>query len=421
MRCSHLEPISTLVWSGIFLAIAVAFPAVNLSQQSLHSIQFDAGSGVASNPMQSTASGLMGSSAVSLKGWGHQSTGRTLMHWKGSLNHEAYNGQPAANQFRINGHVGLRRALGDHAETGVEAGVSQGTVWERSLRYREEWRAFDAGHWSGAWWMALRSEGRTGRIYVEKHGWNYGANLGFDRGEFHVGGEVRLPILTRVRGHIRLNKIGQRRTHHMADLVFALHHCEKQFRNWALSEGAVGNGLDFRSAARSAAGSEWMGYRMWSETEGEVRLEVPEHRGLSGGVEMAWRHRVDAVRGTYDEDRALIGAWISGANRAWSGKARCTWNAVHSAGQAVYSEQGWDTYRYNHVVCEGRLERTIRGDVGAFVAGGLQLWRSNALPVGWYQRSDWSSGWIRCGIVWQASTAPRWERRHALKRRIPVE
>ena len=25
--------------------------------------------------------------------------------------------------------------------------------------------------------------------------------------------------LTRVRGHIRLNKIGQRRTHHMADLV----------------------------------------------------------------------------------------------------------------------------------------------------------------------------------------------------------
>ena len=47
-------------------------------------------------------------------------------------------------------------------------------------------------------------------------------------------------------------------------------------------------------------------------TEGEVRLEVPEHRGLSGGVEMAWRHRVDAVRGTYDEDRALVGAWISG-------------------------------------------------------------------------------------------------------------
>ena len=117
--------------------------------------------------------------------------------------------------------------------------------------YREEWRAFDAGHWSGAWWMALRSEGRTGRIYVEKHGWNYGANLGFDRDEFHVGGEVRLPILTRVRGHIRLNKIGQRRTHHMADLVFALRHCEKQFRNWALSEGAGGNGLDFRSAARS--------------------------------------------------------------------------------------------------------------------------------------------------------------------------
>ena len=156
MRCSHFEPILTMVWSGIFLAIAVAFPAVNFSQQSLHSIQFDAGSGVARNPMQSTVSGLMGSSAVSMKGWGHQSAGRTVMHWKGSLKREAYSGQPVTNQFRINGHVGLRRALGDHAETGVEAGVSQGTVWERSLRYREEWRAFDAGHWSGAWWMALR-------------------------------------------------------------------------------------------------------------------------------------------------------------------------------------------------------------------------------------------------------------------------
>ena len=50
----------------------------------------------------------------------------------------------------------------------------------------------------------------------------------------------------------------------------------------------------------------WEGYRMWTETEGSVRLEVPEYRGLSGGVQMAWRHRIDAVRGTYDEDRSLL-------------------------------------------------------------------------------------------------------------------
>ena len=45
------------------------------------------------------------------------------MHWKGSLNHEAYNGQPAANQFRINGHVGLRRALGDAHATTLSCGA----------------------------------------------------------------------------------------------------------------------------------------------------------------------------------------------------------------------------------------------------------------------------------------------------------
>ena len=85
------------------------------------------------------------------------------MHWKGSLNHEAYNGQPAANQFRINGHVGLRRALGEHAETGIEAGVSQGTVWERSLRYRENGEHLmpAIGAARGGWHCAVK-DGQAG-------------------------------------------------------------------------------------------------------------------------------------------------------------------------------------------------------------------------------------------------------------------
>ena len=169
-------------------------------------------------------------------------------------------------------------------------------------------------------------------------------------------------------------------------------------------------------SARSAAGSEWMGHRMWSETEGEVRLEVPEHRGLSGGVEMAWRHRVDAVRGTTMRTAPWLGRGFPGANRAWSVKPGAR-GMPSSAGQAVYSEQGWDTYRYNHVVCEGRLEQRSR-------RWGLRRWWIAAVAV---ERPVWMVPairlvvWLgRCGIVWQASTAPRWERRHALKRRIPV-
>ena len=75
-------------WCGQgFLGHRRGISAVNLSQQSLHSIQFDAGSGPARNPMQSTASGLMGSSAVSLV-----DGASALAHahaLEGSLNHEA--------------------------------------------------------------------------------------------------------------------------------------------------------------------------------------------------------------------------------------------------------------------------------------------------------------------------------------------
>ena len=401
--------------------MALAFPVANFGQQSWHAIQFDAGAGFAHNPMQSTAPASTPSSVASLKSWGHESLGRNSLQWRGTLDREVYAGQPAANQFRSDISIGLRRTLSENVESGIEVNGFRGTTWERSLRFREEWCAFAAGHWSGRWWMALRNDGRTGRIYVEKHAWNYASNLGFDRGEFKVGAEFRLPILTRVRGQVHLNKIGQRRTHHFADLVVVLDHQELQFHNWTLREGPVGYGIDVRSAASTDAGEGWQGFRLWTQTAGTVCLEIAEHRGLRGGVDVGWMHRVDAVRGTYNQDRALIGVWVAGAHAAWAGSLRCTWNGVHNSGQSVYSEAGWDAYRYNHAVCEGRLERTIRRDIGGFVSGGFQFWRSNALPIGWYQRSDWTAGWMRCGLVWQASTASRWERHHALKRRMAFE
>lgn len=421
MRCSNHKDYVRWVCSGLFLAIALSLPVVNFGQHSWHAIQFDSGTGFAINPVQSTAPASTRSSVASLKGWGHESIGLNALHWRGAIDREVYAGQPDANQFRLDISTGLRRALNEHVETGIEVSAFQGTSWERSLRFQEEWRAFAAGSWSGRWWMALRNDGRTGRIYVEKHTWNYASNGGFDRGEFNVGAELRLPILTRVRGQVRLNKIGQRRTHHLADLVVVVHHQELQFHNWAMREGPVGNGIDVRSAASAAAGEGWQGFRLWTETEGTVRFELTEHRGLRGGVDVGFMHRVDAVRGTYNQNRTLMAVWVAGAHGAWAGKLRGTWYGVHNSGQSVYGEAGWDSYRYNHAVCEGRLERTICGDIGGFIAGGWQVWRSNALPIGWYQRSDWTAAWLRCGVVWQASTAPRWERHRSLKRRMAFE
>ena len=421
MRFARKKEVLTSVSTGMLLAIAVAFPVVNYGQQSQQFIQFDASTGLARNPMQAIGSGSHWTSASSLKGWGHAHMGRNALEWRGTLQREVYKGQPDANQSRLALHMGILRVLNEHVETGLSVDVSHGTDWARNLRFREEWHAFTAGHWGGRWWMALRNEGRVGRISIEKQDWTYVSNMGFDRGEFTVRADVRLPVMTRVRGQVRLNKIGQQRTHHLADLVFELDHQETQFRNWALSEGPVGSAFNVRSAALAATGGMWEGNRMWTETEGSVRLELTEYRGVSGGVQMAWRHRIDAVRGTYDEDRSLYGMWIAAAQTDWAAKARCTWNAVHSSGLAVYSETGWDTYRHKHIMFDGRLERTIRGGVGAFIAGEIQIWRSNALPVGWYQRSDWSSGWIRCGLVWQASTASRSERSRALKRRMAFE
>ncbi len=421
MRCPRRNLFENLICRRILLAVALVFPASSFGQQSLHLIQFDAGSGFARTPMQSSGTPLCWSSATSLKGWGHERIGHNALHWRGALGLEAYSGQPEVNQSRLEAHIGMRRFLKEHVETGLEVNASKGTEWDRSLRFQEEWRVFYTANWGGKWWMSLRQAGRSCRIYIEKNEWSYASNVGFDRREFDVGTEVRIPIMTRVRGQVRLNRIRQRRTHHLADLVVELSHQETQFRNWMLREGPVGSGLEMRYAAHTDAGQGWQGYRLWTETEGTLRLEISEHFGLRGGVDLGWMHRVDAVRGAYDEDRALVGTWIAGAHAKWAGKARCTWNAVHSSGQTIYSERGWDTYRYTHTSCEGRLERTIRGDMGLFVAGGFQLWRSNALPVGWYQRSDWSSGWMRCGLVWQASTAPRWERRQPFKRRMAFE
>lgn len=420
MRCSSLRQNQLLACRGILFAGALAFSALCVGQQSLHAVQFDASSGMAYNPMQSAKAVWCSSMATSLKGWGHERVGHNALYWRGALGIEEYAGHPGARQHRRALDMGMRRVLSEHVETGIEAQASSGTEWERNLRYQEEWRAFYATHWSGKWWMALHNQGRASRIYVEKNAWNYAASMGFDRGEFAVGADVRIPIFTRVRGQVRLHKIGQRRTHYLGNIVFELRHRETQFRDWAMSEGPAGNEVGFRSAAHFVDG-EWLGYRLWTETGGAVRLEVSEHAGLTGGVNLGWVHRADAVRGIYDEDRARVEAWIAGSTAAWAGKARCSWNAVHHSGQSVYSEFGWDSYRYNHVTFQGRLERSIRGDAGAFVEGGVQLWRSNALPVGWYQRSDWTAGSLRCGVVWQASTAPRWERRHALKRRMAFE
>jgi len=421
MRFSSHNHFQKLIFCGSLFASILAFPAANFGQQSLHLLQFDSGLGFAQNPAQRDGGKSSWSTAASLKGLGHEHLGRNVLHWDGAIELEEYSNQREANRSRFDLNIGMRRSLNNRIEMGIVSHVFNGTVWERSLRFKEEWRGFSATHWSGRWWMAMCNEGKTGKLYVEKHQWTYQSNIGFSREEFDVGAEMRIPILTKVRGKVQLNKIGQQRTHHLADIIIELNHKEIQFRNWFLSEGPVGNGPFFRSAVVAIEGDGWSGYRLWRETAGALRLEMCERRGMTVGIDLGWMHRVDAVRGTYDEDRALVGAWITGSHKNWVGKVRCTWHAVKNSGQTVYSDLGWANYSYNQTICEGRLERILSGDVGVFAAGGFDLWRSNASRIGWYQRSDWTTAWMRCGVLWQGSTAPRWDRRRALKRRMVFE
>ena len=222
--------------------------------------------------------------------------------------------------------------------------------------------------------------------------------------------EVRLPILTRVRGHIRLNCTGHLPNLSHADLVFALHHCD----NFAIAlSEAVGNGLGFRSVARFAAGSEWMGYRMWSEIEGRCVRRF-RNTEVSACVEMAWRHRVDAVRGTYDEDRAGWG--VVQGQTALNRKARARGMLSTVLARFVYSE----LLGYLPVQPRG-VRRTLGANdsrrCGLSPLVDCSCGGRTPCP------SDGTSDQIgrlagSVAALFGRRQRPRWERRHALKRRI---
>ena len=132
MRCLRHKEDSNWVGSGLILAIALAFPVLSFGQQSWHAIQFDAGTGFALNPMQSTLPVSSFSSVASLKGWGRESLGRNALLWKGAVDREVYSGQPAADQFRLNMSMNVRRALSENVESGIEVIAFNGTNWEQS-------------------------------------------------------------------------------------------------------------------------------------------------------------------------------------------------------------------------------------------------------------------------------------------------
>ena len=388
------------------------------SVEGLHRIQFESAGGLTWNPVQSLHPLVSGHARSSISGWGTQDWGANTMTWQAKSDVIGFAGTDFESRKTTHLIWSLERALNANVSTGIRAGGFNGDVLERNLRNAEEWSLFDATQWNARWWLTLNNGLRHGQLYAHREEWNYRTLGGLDRREFAFGSSLNLPILTRVRGKRGLLKVNQQRTHHLANLVVCFEHRETQFDGWALGEGPVAGGDWLRSDAVSAFNSTLDGLSLWTETKGELRLELEEVSGIGGGLSSGWVYRRDEVRRAYDALTFRSAGWISGASAQWAGRLMWQRDAVAHPELTVVNESGWEAYRYAHSEVQFRLERGVKNGWGVFTEGQAQFWRSNATDQGWYQRGDWSAWSLRIGWIWQRSNEARWVQHHAPVRRM---
>lgn len=405
---------------GMVTCLLAAFVQHSYAQSvsNVHCIQVESGGGLSWNPERRIQPVLLGNTGSAIAGWGTQQWGNNTMRWQAKTQRLEFTGIDVDARNASQLAWSLERALSANVLTGMRASGFNGTSFERNLRNAEEWKVFDATQWDARWWLTLKNGLREGEIYVQREAWTYRSNGGLDRRGFAFGSTLNLPLLTKVRGKRGLPKVNQRRTHHLANLVFCVEHKETQFEGWALSEGPVTGGQWLRSDAVSASNAELSGYRLWAETKGELRMEFVKTHGFSGGISGAWVHRTDAVRRAYDANLIRTLGWLSGASAQWAGRLmwRRDW-AVHPE-LNVATESGWEGYRFVHDAVQFRAERGLKKGVSIFTQGEAHLWHSNASDIGWYQRGDWSAWSIQIGCMWQRSNEARWVQNHALVRRM---
>ena len=407
----------------VLLLVESASMRQGLGQSSgmwVHEQHIETGWGMAGNPTYSLLSAASLTNAERLFARSEWDAGSSKLVFEGQAERLAYHAADAQDRKRIQGQTYFSRTLSDAVKTGITGALEYGEALEQDWRGREDWRVFERLKWQGTWWLVLSDQGRQGRISVDRGSSSYASERGYDQHTFSVAGSMSWPLYGRVRGNLKLSKVQQARTREVGRLECSVRHNQQNFLNWKAAEAPQTWQFRQREAVSlilDPAGSN----RMWLTTKASLGYRLPSIRMVESGVQGYWLGRSDEGHFAYNAEERGGQFWLKTEQPHWNLRTSLCYAECTLPEQQIATEQGWDVYAYQMTSWQGRAEYAIALDFKLFATWDVRCFRSDALPIGWYQRSDWESATVRVGMSWCHSNASRWNRRHAPKLRMKAE
>lgn len=152
---------------------------------------------------------------------------------------------------------------------------------------------------------------------------------------------------------------------------------------------------------------------MWLTTEFIAGYGFPAFRGLQSGVQFAYAVRQDAGVESHDSQASEVQVWFETEQKNWNVRGTAGYAKQALINQQIFEESGWAAYVFDTWQLEARGEVRVATDWRLFMACSARGFDSDALPVGWYQRSSWQAFSAEVGAVWSRSNESRWQRRNA--------
>ncbi len=412
-RCCLQVP--RFILAGAFACALAAHPAHG------QEIKLDAfaqlGTGVGWNPMRRTEETGLGGNYTAYQNQrltllGNWANRATRLQWIGRWNAESFAQDDIDSRQVFAGEVSLERRLNAAIVSGVDGSWLHGALLEQDIRAKEDWRLFQQSEWSGRWWMRMNDRNREREIYLHRGKVDYTSQQGYSRDEFAAGLQWCWLLHKRKRGRFRLDKIRQARTQPAGKLVFTAEHQQQNFSNWRRFDALLPSSDFMRADAISLRDDRTVSPSQWLITQCSFGYDLPVWRGVKSGVRLLWVNRNDAARLEFDAQRKGFDFWLHTEQPMWNLRLKGTlFNEVWSD-QYVFTDAGWDMFAFRSFRFDGRAEFKLNMDWRIFAAMAWCDFSSDALPVGWRQRSDWTSGTVQVGIIWSCSNASKWDRKH---------
>ncbi len=399
-------------------ALVCGFNAVTMQAQTVHHEAFaQFGMGVAVNPMYRAAERDLSAGPTSFEcrhvtlagDWENSSTS---FSWRGTAETESFSQAEIKGRHLVIADFLFQRQLNGSVVTGLKGSFRNGNKLEQDVRGREDWKLFLQSEWAGHWWLQLEDRHKKAKIFVRQGTLDYASTLGYSRNEFAMGSELRWSLFKRKRGQFRLHKIGQSRTQPAGKLVFKAAYRQWNFRDWRGGDAAHLSPNFMRTNSVSLEDGFTASPRHWLIAYGSLGYDFPVWNGVKSGLSLLWKKRDDVARLEFDSQQKQAGFWLRTEQPRWNACISGTMMDEVWVEQHAFTQAGWDGYSFRTFRLDGRAELKLNTDWRLFAAMSWREFDSDALPVGWRQRSDWTSGSVRIGCSWSRSNASLWSRKH---------